>query len=127
LPLPSRRPGHACHLSASIATAPIPWRPVIATGSIIGPSIISPAIGPPGHATGYAPGMPIISFRRIDFEIRACRSGLWYLGAMWLSETWKSHLLTKLNKDVPEAIFMQRLYDYDDLIAAMIHGLRSTA
>ena len=58
LPLPSRRPGHACHLIASIATAPIPRRPVIVTGPIIGPSIISPAIGPPGHATGYAPGMP---------------------------------------------------------------------
>ena len=73
LPLPSRRPGHACHLIASIATAPIPRRPVIVTGPIIGPSIISPAIGPPGHATGYAPGMPIISFRRIDFEFDAAR------------------------------------------------------
>jgi hypothetical protein len=33
--------------------------PLMATGSIICLSIISPAIGPPGHATGYAPGMPI--------------------------------------------------------------------
>ena len=47
------------------------------------------------------------------------------LGAMGLSEKWKSHLLTKLNKDGPETIFMRRLYDYDGLIAAMIHGLRT--
>jgi hypothetical protein len=47
------------------------------------------------------------------------------LGAVGLSEKWKSHLLTKLNKDVPETIFMRRLYDYEDLIAAMIHGLRT--
>jgi hypothetical protein len=47
------------------------------------------------------------------------------LNAMGLNEEWKSHLLTKLNKDGPETIFMRRLYDYDDLIAAMIHGLRA--
>jgi hypothetical protein len=47
------------------------------------------------------------------------------LGAMGLSEKLKSQLLTKLNKDVPETIFMRRLYDYDDFIAAMIHGLRT--
>ena len=47
------------------------------------------------------------------------------LAAMGLSEKWKSQLLTKLNKDGPETIFMRRLYDYDDLIAAMIHGLRT--
>jgi hypothetical protein len=47
------------------------------------------------------------------------------LGAVGLSEKWKSHLLTKLNKDIPETIFMRRLYDYEDLIAAMIHGLRT--
>ena len=47
------------------------------------------------------------------------------LGAMRLSEKLKSQLLTKLNKDGPETIFVRRLYDYDDLIAAMIHGLRT--
>jgi len=47
------------------------------------------------------------------------------LGAVGLSEKEKNCLLTILNKDVPEAIFMRRLYDYDDLIAAMIHGLRT--
>jgi hypothetical protein len=47
------------------------------------------------------------------------------LGAMGLSEKWKSHLLTKLNKDGPETIFTRRLYEYDNLIAAMIHGLRT--
>jgi len=47
------------------------------------------------------------------------------LGAVGLSEKWKNQLLTKLNKDVPETIFMSRLYDYDDLITAMIHGLRA--
>jgi hypothetical protein len=44
---------------------------------------------------------------------------------MQLSEKLKSQLLTKLNKDGPETIFMRRLYDYDDLITAMIHGLRT--
>jgi hypothetical protein len=33
--------------------------------------------------------------------------------------------ITKLNKDGPETIFMRRLYEYDDVIAAMIHGLRT--
>ncbi|MGB6174893.1 MAG: hypothetical protein WBF43_00800 [Methylocella sp.] len=47
------------------------------------------------------------------------------LGAMGLSEKWKSHLLTKLNKDVPETNLMCRLHDYDDLIAAMIRGLQT--
>ena len=47
------------------------------------------------------------------------------LSALGLSEELKSQLLTKLNKDVPETIFMRRLYEYDDLIAAMIHGLRT--
>jgi hypothetical protein len=47
------------------------------------------------------------------------------LDAVGLSEKWKSHLRTKLNKDVPETIFMRRLYEYDDLIAAMTHGLRT--
>ena len=47
------------------------------------------------------------------------------LGAMGLSAKLKSHFLTKLNKDGPETIFMRRLYDYDDLLAAMIHGLRT--
>jgi hypothetical protein len=47
------------------------------------------------------------------------------LDAVGLSEKLKSQLLTKLNKDVPETIFMRRLYDYDDFIAAMIHGLRT--
>jgi hypothetical protein len=47
------------------------------------------------------------------------------LGAVGFSEKERNYLLTILNKDVPEAIFMRRLYDYDDLIAAMIHGLRS--
>ncbi len=47
------------------------------------------------------------------------------LSAVGLSEKEKNYLLTILNKDVPEAIFMRRLYDYDDLIAAMIHKLRT--
>jgi hypothetical protein len=47
------------------------------------------------------------------------------LGAMGLSEELKSQLLAKLNKDGPETIFTRRLYEYDDLIAAMIHGLRT--
>ena len=47
------------------------------------------------------------------------------LGAMRLSEKLKSQLLTKLNKDGPETIFTRRLYEYDDLIAAMIHRLRT--
>jgi hypothetical protein len=47
------------------------------------------------------------------------------LGAMRLSEELKSQLLTKLNKDGPETIFTRRLYEYDDLIAAIIHGLRT--
>jgi hypothetical protein len=47
------------------------------------------------------------------------------LGAVGFSEKERNYLLTTLNKDVPEAIFMRRLYDYDDLIAAMIHGLRT--
>jgi hypothetical protein len=47
------------------------------------------------------------------------------LGALGLSEKLKSQLLTKLNRDVPETIFRRRLHDYDDLIAAMIHGLRT--
>ena len=47
------------------------------------------------------------------------------LGAVGLSEKWKSQLLTKLNKDGPETIFMRRLYDYDALLAAVIHGLRT--
>jgi hypothetical protein len=47
------------------------------------------------------------------------------LDAVGLSEMLKSQLLTKLNKDVPETIFMRRLYDYDDFITAMIHGLRT--
>ena len=47
------------------------------------------------------------------------------LGAVGLSEKWKSQLLTKLNKDAPETFFRRRLDDYDDFIAAMIHGLRT--
>ena len=47
------------------------------------------------------------------------------LGALGLSAKLKSHLLTKLNKDGPETIFMRRLYDYDALLAAVIHGLRT--
>ena len=47
------------------------------------------------------------------------------LHAVRLSEKWKSHLLAKLNKDVPERIFVRRLYEYDDLITAMIHELRT--
>jgi hypothetical protein len=45
------------------------------------------------------------------------------LGAVGLSEKWKSHLLTKLNKDVPETFFRRQLHEYDEFIAAMIHGL----
>ena len=47
------------------------------------------------------------------------------LGVMGLSEKWKSQLLTKLNKDAPETFFRRRLDDYDDFIAAMVHGLRT--
>jgi hypothetical protein len=47
------------------------------------------------------------------------------LDAVGLSEKLKSQLLTKLNKDIPETFFRRRLYDYDDLITAMIHGLRT--
>jgi hypothetical protein len=47
------------------------------------------------------------------------------LNAVGLSEEWISHLLTKLNKDGAETIFMRRLHDYDDLIAAVIKGLRT--
>jgi hypothetical protein len=47
------------------------------------------------------------------------------LGAVGLSEKLHSQLLTKLNKDAPETFFRRRLDDYDDFIAAMIHGLRT--
>jgi hypothetical protein len=47
------------------------------------------------------------------------------LGPMQLSEKLKSQLLTKLNKDAPETFFRRRLDDYDDFIAALIHGLRT--
>ena len=47
------------------------------------------------------------------------------LGAVGLSEKLHGQLLTKLNKDVPETFFRRRLDDYDDFIAAMIHGLRT--
>jgi hypothetical protein len=47
------------------------------------------------------------------------------LDALGLDEKSKNQLLSRLNNDVPEAIFERRLHDYDDLIAAMIHGLRS--
>jgi hypothetical protein len=47
------------------------------------------------------------------------------LGEMGLSEKLKSQLLAKLNKDGHETIFTRRLYEYDDLIAAMIYGLRT--
>ena len=48
-----------------------------------------------------------------------CDSVAGRLGAMGLSAKLKSRLLTKLNTDGPGG-----LYDYDDLLAAMIHGLR---
>jgi hypothetical protein len=35
-----------------------------------------------------------------------------------------NQLLMGLNRDLPQAVFKKRLYDYDDLIAAMIIGLR---
>jgi hypothetical protein len=47
------------------------------------------------------------------------------LGEMGLDEKSKNQLLTQLNKNAPEAIFKRRLHDYDDLITAMIHGLRT--
>jgi hypothetical protein len=47
------------------------------------------------------------------------------LGAMGLSEKWKSQLLTKLNKDAPETFFRRRLDEYNEFLAAMIHGLRT--
>lgn len=47
------------------------------------------------------------------------------LDEVGLSEKMKNQLLTKLNKDGPETIFMRRLYEYDGLIATMIHELRA--
>jgi hypothetical protein len=47
------------------------------------------------------------------------------LGAVGLSEKLHGQLLTKLNKDVPETFFRRQLHEYDDFIAAMIHGLRT--
>jgi hypothetical protein len=48
------------------------------------------------------------------------------LGSLGLDEKWTSQLLAKLYNDVPEGVFRRRLYDYDDLIAALILGLRSS-
>ena len=47
------------------------------------------------------------------------------LGAMGLSEELESQLLTKLNKDAPETFFRRRLDEYNEFLAAMIHGLRT--
>ena len=47
------------------------------------------------------------------------------LGAVGLSEKLHNQLVTKLNKDVPETFFRRQLHEYDDLITAMIHGLRT--
>jgi hypothetical protein len=46
------------------------------------------------------------------------------LGSLGLDEKATSRLLTGLNRDLPQTIFRNRLYDYDDLIASMIVGLR---
>jgi hypothetical protein len=47
------------------------------------------------------------------------------IDALGLDRETTNQLLTGLNRDVPQAIFRQRLYGYDDLIASMIFSLRS--
>lgn len=46
------------------------------------------------------------------------------LGLLQLDDAMKNQLLSKLYLDVPKAIFRRRLHEYDDLIGAVIHGLR---
>jgi hypothetical protein len=38
-----------------------------------------------------------------------------------------SELLTKLQSEAPAVMFQRRLHEYDDLIAAMLHGLQPKA
>lgn len=47
------------------------------------------------------------------------------LGSLGLGDEWTRQILTKLYKDIPQTIFRRRLHDYDGLIAALIHGIRS--
>jgi len=47
------------------------------------------------------------------------------LGGLPLEEQFINQLITQLNMNSPEAIFGRRLHEYGDLIAAMIHGLRT--
>jgi hypothetical protein len=46
------------------------------------------------------------------------------IGLLGLDRNSTNRLLMGLNRDLPQAIFKRRLYDYDDLIASMIVGLR---
>jgi hypothetical protein len=47
------------------------------------------------------------------------------LGSLGLDDRSVSQLYAKLYREIPAAIFKRRLYEYDDLIAAFILGLRS--
>ncbi len=47
------------------------------------------------------------------------------LRSLGLDDELKSQLLKKLYNDVPQTVFESRLHEYDDLIGAMIHGLRT--
>jgi hypothetical protein len=46
------------------------------------------------------------------------------IGSLGLDSKSADRLLAGLNRDLPQTIFRNRLYDYDDLIASMILGLR---
>lgn len=46
--------------------------------------------------------------------------------SLGMDEKLTKTLLMALNKEGPQKIFKQRLSDYDELIATMIHGLRSS-
>jgi hypothetical protein len=47
------------------------------------------------------------------------------LSSLGLDESSTRELFAKLHKDAPKAIFKRRLQDYDELIGALIHGIRS--
>ena len=47
------------------------------------------------------------------------------LDSLGLDDKLKRQILTKLYTDIPQTIFSRRLHDYDDLIAAIIQGIRS--
>jgi hypothetical protein len=46
------------------------------------------------------------------------------IGLVGLDRNSTNRLLIGLNRDLPQEIFRRRLYDYDDLMASMIVGLR---